>query len=195
MNKQTGQKQNDFPPPVILPVFVAALFVLFFSCDPKVITERLGPRGVTETEAITALIPEPAAETETASVSQLVLESGNYWTAGVPGFGENALSAFTGEYRVPGMPKTVWVWLTREFLYYDGWTGRDSITSYSIRQKTEKDGLAAAASLSDAWTIVILLPPEISAEEEDRLITTLVGKFSGFSSQSRDISFPALIPY
>ena len=182
----------------ILPsLFVLLLYV---SCSPGEVADLLGSREESDTITITALIPESAAgeimpAAGKAAVSQLVLESGNHWTKGVPGFGENALSAFTGEYRIPGMAGTVWVWLTREFLYYDGWTARAGITGFRTLQKTENDGLAAAVTLNDSWTIVILLPPGISAEEEDRLITTLAGRFSGFSGQYQDISLPAFIPY
>ena len=167
--------------------------VLFSSCTP---VEQLGSRDKKEAGPITALVQEPDVVEEKQELSQLALESGNQWTAGIPGFAENALSAFTGEYRVPAKTGTVRIWLTREFIYYEGWDARNSITTRTVYQKRGNGSLVAAASLNNTWTLVILFPPgtEFTPEEEDRLIMVLVNKFADFSGQGQNISLPALIP-
>ncbi|MCL1815935.1 MAG: hypothetical protein FWG27_08985 [Treponema sp.] len=180
---------------LLCPLVFAAF--LFLSCRPGLIAEQFGPR-ITEENLITALPPEPAiADTESGDVPQLVLESGNHWAAGIPGFGENALSAFTGEYRIPGKRGTTRIWLTREFLYYEGWANRGSITSPTVLQKIGSEGRVASVTLNNIWTMVILLPKgtEFSLDEEDWLIMLLVSKFAGFSGQSRNLSLPAFISY
>jgi len=173
------------------------LFVLLAACAPDA-AEKSGS-GKNQKTIITALIPEQKqAVVEQTPGPRLVLEQGNYWTAGIPGFGENALPAFTGEYRIPGKTALVWIWLTREFIFYDRWARRTSMTSHTVLQKAEDIGRVVSVALDDTWTLVALLPKgtELSLEEEDRLITTLINGFSGYRDQnSRNISLPAAIPY
>ena len=166
------------------------------SCAPEVIAERFASREKAE-ERITALVPEPVEETESISASSMILESGNYWTAGIPGFGENALSAFAGEYRIPGITATVKIWLTMEFIYYSGWSSRNSITSISVREKMGADGLIVAVTLNDAWTAVMQFPlgSGLSRQDEDRIIMELTSRFTGLSRAEQNISFPAIVGY
>jgi len=180
---------------LLLTVFFC-LFI-FGSCAPGEIVERLSHHEKTEEGVITALTPEPVLEKEDTNDSNMVLESGNYWTAGIPGFGENALSAFTGEYRIPGITGTVKVWLTMEFIYYDGWNNRNSITSIAVYEKMGYEGLIAASTLQNNWTAAMLFPlgSGLSRQDEDRIILYLIDKFSGFSGQGQNISFPAFITY
>jgi hypothetical protein len=170
----------------------AAFFAVVAACVPQAAAERPGLRQ--EDTSIIALIPEPVAEAEPQAVSQLVLRSGNDWIAGIPGFGENALSAFTGEYSIPGKTGTVKIWLTREYLYYDGWASRSSITSHTVLQKMGNEGRVVAAALGNALTLIVLLPQgtEVSSEEEDRLIMILISQFTG---QGQNLFLPAMIPY
>jgi len=183
-----------------LAVFLFSLSVLLTACNP----DTAGKSSSVENQkiAITALEPATEEPNTTAQIpdtgSQLVLEQGNSWTAGIPGFGENALSAFTGDYRIPGHKALVRLWLTREFIFYDRWAWRTSMTGYTVLQKAEDIGRVVAISLDDTLTLVILLPKgtELTLEEEDRLITSLIRGLSGFSSQnSRSISLPAMISY
>ena len=173
-------------------------FVLFVTCTPEMIAEQFASPKKTEESVITALIPEEEVINEEApAVTQMVLESGNYWTRGIPGFGENALSAFAGEYRVPGKTETVKIRLTMEFLYYEDWANRNSALGFLISEKTENKDRIIAFPLNDFWTAILLLPLELvlNEEEENRIITGFINKFRGFSGQGQNISLPALIPY
>jgi len=177
-----------------------SLFVLLTACNPG----SAGKPSSVENQKTTITALQPATEEPTTTAqnpdtgSQLILEQGNSWTAGIPGFGENALSAFTGDYRIPGHKALVRIWLTREFIFYDRWAWRTSMTDYTVLQKAEDIGRVVSVSLDDTWTLVVLLPKgtELTLEEEDRLITALIRGLSGFSSQnSQSISLPAMISY
>jgi hypothetical protein len=191
------------------PLSLTLFFLIVLgSCTPETVKNFAFSRKTEEQNTITALANEsPDAETgsETAgsetevSEAGLVLERGNSWTAGIPGFGENALAAFTGEYRIPGKTGLLRIWLCREFLYYDGgWTRRESISGYTVLQRSASQGLAAAAPLDSLWTAVVLFPEELSPEEEDLLFTACIERLSGFAAQqagSRYISLPAQISF
>jgi hypothetical protein len=177
---------------------IVPLLALLGACDPGSGQKFAGPEPAADT-VINALMPGPredgqndAAET-TGTESRLVLERGNYWTAGIPGFGENALRAFTGEYRIPGRDNPARIWLTREFLYYEGWTVRDSVDG--VRQKTESEGTATAAALDTTWTVIVLLPGDLPAKEEDRILTAFRTRLTGISSYPQNVSLPALISF
>ena len=181
-------------------VVLAAFFcvIVFGSCDrAEIIVGRFGSHERTEENIITALIPEPVSETESPSGSNMILVNGNYWTAGIPGFGENALSAFIGEYRIPGITETIKIWLTKEFIYYADWSNRSSITRVPVREKMGYEGLIVSATVNDSWTAVMQFPlgSGLSRQDEDRIIMDLVSQFSGFSGQSQNISLPAIINY
>ena len=191
-------------PHLLIPAVLSCI-IFFGSCTPKIIAEQFTSQEKTEELVITALIPEEnrrnAADQknalETQVVTRLVLESGNYWTRGIPGFGENALSAFLGEYRVPDKTETVKVWLTMEFLYYEGWKNQESISGVTVLEKAENNGRIIAFILNDFWTAILLLPTELvlNGEEENRIITGFINKFRDFSGQGQNISLPAFIPY
>jgi hypothetical protein len=179
--------------------YIVPLLALLGSCDPGSVQKFAGPDPATADTIITALAAEPQEDGQNdpvepaAAESRLVLERGNYWTAGIPGFGENALKAFTGEYRMPGSDNPVRIWLTREVLYYEGWTGRGSMNG--IRQKTETGGTVAASVLDTVWTAIVLLPGDLPAEEEDRILTAFRTRLTGISSYPQNVSLPALIPF
>lgn len=188
------RKRLSLIPPVII------FLIIFGSCtQAKQIVERFSQRQDEKTEEniITSLVPESAAVEKSLSGSSLVLENGNYWTVGIPGFGENALSAFIGEYRIPDITDTIKVWLTREFIYYEGWHNRASITSIQVREKTGFEGRIVASTLNENWTAVMLFPlgSGLSVQDEDRIITYLIGKFGSFSGMNQNISFPAIVAY
>ena len=181
-------------------LILTAVFFVFGSCkQAELIVEQFSqsPREKTEETVITSLTPESAEAEKSPSYSNLVLEKGNYWTAGVPGFGENAISAFTGEYRIPGLTNTIKVWLTREFIYYEGWQDRTSITGMQVREKKGPEGLIAASTLNENWTVVMLFPlgPGLSVRDENRIIADLISKLGSFSGKNQNISFPALVAY
>ncbi|MDR2471061.1 MAG: hypothetical protein LBD09_02995, partial [Treponema sp.] len=173
----------------------AALIAGLAACDPDTVERLTGEQE--QKRQITALPPAAAEETaeEDPAFSHLVLERGNRWSAGIPGFGGNALSAFTGEYRIPGKLAPVRVWLTKEFLYYEGWTPREGVPGTTVLRRDEGTGALAAIQSGGLWTVVVLFPGELSPEEEDRLIGIFSDRLTGFSSQAQNISLPALIPY
>jgi hypothetical protein len=179
------------------------------SCTPGAI-QNLGSPNPAQKNTITALADKaetaeaagetaaPAGETaeaagETAGIENaLILERGNFWTAGIPGFGENALSAFFGEYRMPGKTELLQVWLCREFLYYEGWTA----AADGVLLKILPSGAAAAIPAKDrVWTVIVLLPPNSSPEEQDRVLRACVSQFADFPGPggSRNLSLPAII--
>ncbi|MDR2072490.1 MAG: hypothetical protein LBP60_03550 [Spirochaetaceae bacterium] len=171
------------------------------SCIPEAM-QSFGPPEPEQKSTIIALADKtealkPAGEpavTEPAGSDALILERGNFWTTGIPGFGENALSAFSGEYRIPGKTELLKVWLCREFLYYDGWiTGTNGVLL-----KTVSAGLAAAMPAKDGiWTAIVFLPPTLSPEEQTRFLGACMSKFSDFpgSGGSWNLSLPAIINF
>jgi hypothetical protein len=175
---------------------------LFGSCIPEVVNSRA--RGPEQKSTITALADKDEVSGEEAELGgisgepagfedTLVLERGNAWTAGIPGFGENALSAFSGEYRIPGKTELLKVWLCRELLYYEGWNA----AAEGVFLKTLAGGSLAAIPARDGiWTAVVLLPPG-SPEEQNRLLRACMSKFSGFSGSgsSQNLSLPAIISF
>jgi hypothetical protein len=175
-----------------LAVFSAALF-LVFSCIPG---GEQGPAEEVE-NAITALLPSaPAEDTQgpqdEAPADHLVLERGNRWIAGIPGFGENALRSFTGEYRISGKTELAQIWLTRELLYFAGWERQDN-TAPAIYTSTapgftviDPDGI---------WTVMVYLPPDLDTGTESRILSACIGTFSNISTPARDMSLPAIIQY
>jgi hypothetical protein len=190
----------------IAAAFSAAVFVLCLfcsACSPSRVSEW-NPVLAEKSDAskkkkftVTALPQEASQEnkTEKSSPPRLILETGNYITSGIPGFGENALSALTGEYRIPGKTELVKVWLTAEFVFLDRWAWRTSITGYTVMQKVEDIGRVVSSALTDS-TLVILLPKgqELSLEEEDRLITTLIKGLSATRlGNLQNVSLPAMI--
>ena len=195
---------------ILLFVFIFA-FVFFESCTPEMVVSQLVNHEEKEENVITALIPddngkskgssqdsaESVSETGSSPASGMILEKGNYWTRGIPGFGENALSAFAGEYRIPGNKETVNVWMTTEFIYYEGWTNRAGMTNIQVQEKKSPEGLIVASTLNENWTMVMRLPLGLGlgAEGENRIILDLINKLTGFSDQIQNISYPAIITY
>jgi hypothetical protein len=174
--------------------------MLFGACDSGSVQKPAASKPAADT-VISALTLETSGEealpddpAEAVDInSQLVLERGNYWTTGIPGFGENALQAFSGEYRIPGSDALVRIWLTRELLYYEGWTGRPSMDT--VRQKTESGGTVAVTVLDTIWTAILLLPPGFAVEEEDRIISSFQTRLPRFSNKPQNVSLPAFISF
>lgn len=191
--------------PAIIAVFSLGFCLLFQSCSPEripewnpAVQEKSVPakkQKITVT-AVSAEAPlRESSAAEPPSAPRLVLEQGNFITSGIPGFGENALSAITGEYRIPGKTELVKVWLTGEFIFYDRWAWRTSITGATALQKIEDIGRVVSCALNDC-TLVILLPKELSLEEEDRLITTLIKGLSNYKiGNLQNVSLPAMIAW
>jgi hypothetical protein len=174
--------------------YIVPLLALLGACDPGSVQKRVRPEPADT--VISALAPGAARDDPAESTDadrRLVLEQGNYWTAGIPGFGENALRAFTGEYRIPRGGSPVQIGLTRELLYYEGWTSRSSMDG--VRQKTEPEGTVAVTALDNIWTAIVLLPADCTAEEEDRILGAFRSGLTGIAGSPQNVSLPALIPF
>jgi hypothetical protein len=177
---------------IIKTVPLAALLFFVFSCTPRTVENA----AAASKNTITALAPSPAteepAETESSPGSQLVLERGNRWTAGIPGFGENALRAFTGEYRIPGNTELVQIWLTREILYFEGWERQDNAAA--ALYKSNSPGFTVIDP-EGIWTVMVYLPADLDSDTGNRILNACIERFSVISTSAREMSLPALIPY
>jgi hypothetical protein len=129
----------------------------------------------------------------------MILEKGNVWTAGVPGFGENALPALSGAYSIaaPGETAEAFsVWLCRETLYYDGWDARAGSEDFRVVEKYGGDGLLVAVPFNETWTGVFSFSGDsgLSQNDVDRITGIYRSRFLYFLAQthsSSDISLPA----
>jgi hypothetical protein len=146
-----------------------------------------------------------------------VLTRGNGWVSGVPGFGDNAFPALSGEYRLEGMetPEAgakagttgFSVRTSRAPLFFSGdWEPRSGINAVYQRFRG-KDFLAAAVLDGGpdlgAWTVIFEFPGGI--EESglgnagfNRLIGVWSSKFLYFLSLIKtpgDVSLPAVVVF
>jgi hypothetical protein len=135
------------------------------------------------------------------------LEEGNIWARGIPGFGENALAALRGSYRIETLAgeaeggESFQVWLSREVLFYDNWQTRTSIATedFPVLEKTisspEGESLLIAAPFNGIWSAVFSFEAgSLSQNDIDRIVSiyrTRFLYFLGLSGKSSDISLPA----
>jgi hypothetical protein len=132
---------------------------------------------------------------------RMILESGNFWTTGIPGFGENALPALSGMYRIApaASPDEMFtVWVCRETLYYDDWDIRAgaSFEDFRVMEKYGRDGLLVAVPFNEIWTGVFGFPGDsnFSQNDIDRIIGIYRSRFLYFFAMTYngiDISLPA----
>jgi hypothetical protein len=137
----------------------------------------------------------------------MILERGNVWTTGLPGFGENALPALSGTYSITTPDETAdtalfTVWLCREALYYDDWDTRAGTWSEDFRvlEKQSRDSLLVAASFNESWTGIFSFPGvlDLSQNDIDRIIGIYRSRFLYFltlTHSSSDISLPAQMDF
>ncbi|MDR1388664.1 MAG: hypothetical protein LBJ31_01625 [Treponema sp.] len=137
---------------------------------------------------------EAAVETAVEGNSpRLVLEKGNEWAAGAPGFGENAIAVLTGEYSTHD-GRRFQVWLTREFLFYDErWTPWPDLIE--TRSRRISAGNLAARPLDGVWTALFLFDGFDTGEQAE-IMRICAPRFSRYVSRSgrvSDSSLPAII--
>ncbi|MDR2767257.1 MAG: hypothetical protein LBB82_02900 [Treponema sp.] len=127
---------------------------------------------------------------------RLVLERGNVWIMGIPGFGVNAIPALAGEYSAEG-GRRFRVWLTREVLYFDSaWTPWPDLVETLSRETS--GGTLAVRPLNGVWTVVFLFGGDFNTEEQAgimRLCGPRLTRFVSRSNRMSDTSFPAIIEY
>jgi hypothetical protein len=162
----------------------------------------------------------PGAE---AQNRRAVLDRGNVWVTGIPGFGENRFPALFGEYRLelpagnasPGAAEGAGeqrcrIWLSGERLPFAGesWQPRPGIAGVSAVQRREGEVLLAGFFFSGganlgAWTAVFLFPQGIAAAGlddagADALMGRWLNRFLYFLSLIKtpaDVSLPAVIAF
>jgi hypothetical protein len=129
---------------------------------------------------------------------RMVLEKGNAWTTGIPGFGENALPALSGVYSIAdGTADTLFtVWLCRETLYYDDWDIRAGIWPEDFRVLEKHAGLLVAVPFNETWTGIFSFSSDsnLSRNDVDRIIGIYRSRFLYFlalAHSNSDISLPA----
>jgi hypothetical protein len=158
------------------------------------------PRDSAEIRTVPAMSVEDAIRLpEGSSGRRMILEKGNYRTTGIPGFGENALPALSGAYRITPSPNEAGftVWLCRETLYYDGWDIRAGIWSdFRVMEKYGRDALLLAVPFNETWTGVFSFPGDsgLSRNDIDRIIGIYRSRFLYFFAMAHsnsDISLPA----
>ncbi|MDR2142785.1 MAG: hypothetical protein LBP29_00250 [Treponema sp.] len=195
-----------------LPGIVLCMFCL--SCGSNgaesTIKEDSAPSGGDSTALESSTVPAMSVEDairlpEGREGRRMILERGNAWTTGVPGFGENALPALSGVYSVEaagGTADTFTVWLCRETLYYDDWDLRAGIWSEDFRvlEKQSGDGLLVAAPFNEIWTGIFSFPglSDLSQNDMDRIIGIYRSRFLYFLTLARsssDISLPARMDF
>jgi hypothetical protein len=154
--------------------------------------------------------PGPAAAAE----RRVVLIRGNAWVTGIPGFGENALSALLGEYRIDeggtgeAAARLFRVWLSREPLYFAEplWQNRNGTPASRVLQQIQGDRLLAAVRIDGGpeqgeWIAVFQFSTAnfaAGAGEIDPLIGAYITRFLYFLSLTHDISelsLPAIVTF
>jgi hypothetical protein len=127
---------------------------------------------------------------------RLILEQGNVWGVGIPGFGVNAIPVLTGEYSTPG-DRHFQVWLTREVLYFDtNWTPWPDLVE--TRSRAAAGGTLAGRPLNGVWSVVFLFSDDFTPEEQAEIMRATAPRFTQFVSTSNhvsDSSLPAIIEY
>jgi hypothetical protein len=155
----------------------------------------------TESRAVSALPAEDAARLpEGSSGRRMILEKGNFWVTGIPGFGENALPALSGVYGIVPLDGTASagfsVWLCRETLYYNDWVPRAGAEDFRALEKPGRNSLLVAVPLNETWTGIFSFPDaqDLSRNDIDRIIGIYRSRalyFLALANSSSDISLPA----
>jgi hypothetical protein len=168
-------------------------------------------------------VPAPAGavwEFPGAEARRIILVKGNEWVFGLPGLGENALTALYGLYSsefddFPGETTaqdqrrgTLSIWLSQEWLYFSEarWEKRPDISAYRVLQRYEGDTLLVAVfperrPAGGGWTIFIQFPERGSAAGlNDRAVNRLIEAwtsrclhFLSLAETKADVSLPAVV--
>jgi hypothetical protein len=159
-------------------------------------------------------------EKETVQTPTIILMKGNYLVHGIPCFGENAIQAIKGEYKIELPDNAITqdnenallgaeAWLTSEFIYLspDEWMPRNSLQNLRAMEKQNDEGLYIVSGFSgssqEKWTIVFSIPQatldaEINNALINRMIQNWTSRLSYYISNSQNenqISLPAVIEF
>jgi len=188
------------PHPYLLRPFLALAFGLLAAACAVTIQAPVAPLP-------SAAAPAMPAPTTTEPYAVLLRQSQQ--SRGLPGFGDNALPAVSGEYRlfVPGDAAgvLVGVWATDAALYFapESWSARRTAAS-SGYGRAEADRVLSAWPLSaDApWTLLFAVPadaPSVLTENVlARFFGEALGRFAHFLGTAKaygDVSLPAIVAF
>ncbi len=161
-------------------------------------------------------------ETESVETPTIILMKGNNLHYGIPCFGENAIPAILGEYKLEmpedaikqsdaDSPLLINSWLTSEFIYLspERWKERTSLERFHAMEMIDDEDLYIVLRFPDTitdqakWSILFCIPKEtIDAGITDVMINRMIQnwtlKLSYYISISRNesqISLPAVIAF
>ena len=211
--KEHELKKNR--PFLFLSLFLLSAFLLMGSCD------KTG-----EIFKSTALKPEepnqayPALQEQTMHNRSAVLENGNNWVQGVPGFGVNAFAALAGCYRLldpEGEPKSTidennakgsfYVFVTGELLYFSSNWLQVANGTMQAYQLSGEDGFVEAVVLEDNKgifrTAVFQFPQGLdycgmTIGSLNQMLPVWTSRFLYFVSQADtrgELSLPAVVEF
>jgi hypothetical protein len=153
----------------------------------------------------------PVAGAQSAGRWAVILMSGNRWVTGVPGFGDNAFPALTGQYRLemtdpaeggqpPAETPFFSIWLTAEPLVFPegSWRPRSGLSGVLERESGEGRFISLPLSAErGAWTAVFLFyGPAPDDASLNRLIGAWTDRFLYYFSLVKiltDVSMPAVV--
>jgi hypothetical protein len=170
-------------------------------------------------------LPAARAQSPVQDARRAVLNRGNGWVRGIPGFGVNAFEALYGSYRLeppepaagdpsggdaPGFS----VWVTRAPLYLDGegWRNRPGISGSGARWRAAEERIFFAAALGSGGgglTAVFEFSavsderggaevPNLPEDLVNRIVSNWVTRFNYFYALIKtpgDMSLPAVVAF
>lgn len=208
-------------------LWVIILSLLFFSsCEAILyVKEKFASPSVRNSAAEISVssFPNDQRVLPKASAVQnptIILMKGNNLVRGFPCFGENAIEAIYGEYKIEipddsiipsdnAFPLLVNSWLTSEFMYIDPdlWKARTALQNFRAREMQNEDGLYIVLGFpntivgQEKWTILFHIPREtIDAGIHDTMINRMIQNWTSrlsyyisISSQNgSQLSLPAI---
>lgn len=161
-------------------------------------------------------------EIKSVQVPTIILMEGNYPVRGIPCFGENAIPAIKGEYKIEvpndsaiqsakDSPLLITAWLTSEFMYISPelWQVRSSLQNLRAMEMQNDEGLYVVSSFpgtvseQEKWTILFHFPKTaIDAGITNAMINRIMQNWTSrllyyisLSQNENQISLPAVITF
>jgi hypothetical protein len=178
---------------------------MFFSQKSK------GPAAWMMFSALLALLTGPVPGAGAQNAGRAILVRGNGWVTGIPGFGDNAFPALTGQYRLEtaeeGRPPAEGggfsVWITAEHLVFpEGWRPRNGLPGALEQEGGEGRFVSLPLGAErGAWTAVFLFRAAAVIPDDaglNRFINAWVSRFLYYFSLVKiptDVSLPAVVSF
>lgn len=161
-------------------------------------------------------------EIESVETPTIILMKGNNLLHGLPCFGENAIPAILGEYKLEmpedaitqsdaNSPLLINFWLTSEFIYLspEQWKERTELRTFHAMEMQNDEGLYIFLRFPDTmtsqakWSILFCIPQEtIDAGIQDVMINRMIQNWTArlsyyisISQSESQISLPAVIAF